>query len=237
MRTLRQIVGHIGAAMAMAAIWAVGCNVAGETELMCEPGENIFCRCRGGEAGTKACRDDGRGFDACFDSAGACEESFGSAETADSDLKQLLEPCEKGNECTSGLCSMGYCTLECGMWQECTDEAAGIYGDCVNIGPLQQCVPYCGSQADCETYGSLSGCGYAQAVDAVGVVVCADFGQLPLPPEGSPCVDDFECHLGIAGAVRVCEFEVCVGGCHEDDDCLEGATCTSGAPGFCSPSP
>ena len=221
---------------------SAACTATGDAELLCEPGENIFCRCRAGEAGTKQCRGDGRGFDQCIGLGGVCEESFGTPGSDDpepsgpSGLKPLLEPCATSGECDSGLCSMGYCTLECGTWQECSDDDAGVYGDCVNVGPLQQCVPYCGDQSDCESFGGISGCGYVQAVDALGVNVCADFDPVPLPPEGSDCYDDYGCHLGIAGVQRVCEFGMCIGGCHASDDCPDGSTCNPGAPGLCVPS-
>jgi hypothetical protein len=131
---------------------------------------------------------------------------------------------------------MGFCTKPCGKWQECHLEDEGIYGDCVQIGGAEQhCLPYCGSVGDCEdSYGAPSACGYALAVDAVPVVVCADWpDEPPLPPDGFECYDDWECHLGYAEAQRVCEFDVCIGGCHVNDDCPAGTSCTLGSPGMC----
>jgi hypothetical protein len=216
----------------------------GAAEGKCQPGENIFCRCRGGEAGTKQCRADGNGFEQCYADFGACEESLGPGSDEqeldeDKEKKKLLEKCETSSECQSELCRMGYCTKACGKWQECTDEDQGIYGDCVQIGASDQhCVPYCASQADCdENYGAPSGCGYALASDAVPVVVCADWpGEAPLPPDGMSCADDWDCHLGYAEVQRVCEFGVCMGGCHEVEDCPAGTTCLTGTPGLCSSS-
>ena len=238
LRWLVILIGFIG----IAPLALTGCESGDGAELLCEPGENIFCRCRGGEPGTKRCAEDGAGFEQCFGDSGACDESdVPGSSGAGSDNpngeptgKPMLEACAQSSECQSGLCSMGYCTKPCATWTECTDEAAEIYGDCVNVGPLQQCAPYCGSQADCAEYGTLSSCGYVQAVDAVPVVVCADFGaSTPLPPEGRECYDDFDCHLGFAGLQRVCEFGVCIGGCHENDDCPDELMCTPGAPGMC----
>src|SRR5690349_2130528 len=40
----------------------------------CDPGENIFCRCPGGEAGTKTCKSDGHSFEACVTRTGVCPE-------------------------------------------------------------------------------------------------------------------------------------------------------------------
>ncbi len=229
------------AALVLAAGALAACEAAPEQTTLCEPGEQIFCRCRGGAAGTKACRADGEGFEACDDGGGPCLEAAGPSEDEDAldeaTGKDLLEPCEQSGECKSDLCRMGYCTKPCGNYQECTDEDAGIYGDCITIdGAAQHCVPYCGAQQDCEPFGGPSACGYALATDVVPVTVCADWShEAPLPPEGTPCVDDWDCHLGHTGRMRVCEFDVCIGGCHEALDCAEGQSCSPGMPGACQP--
>jgi hypothetical protein len=41
---------------------------------VCDPGEEIFCRCRGGAAGTKQCLDDGESFGPCLQFSGECTE-------------------------------------------------------------------------------------------------------------------------------------------------------------------
>jgi hypothetical protein len=85
----------------------------------------------------------------------------------------------------------------------------------------------------------MSSCSYTTAVDSYGVAVCADWTQINLPPDGAPCgareaaIADFQCHLGYSGAERVCEFEQCLTGCHENLDCPEGESCTVGMPGQC----
>jgi len=235
--------GPLLALLALLAAQSVGACAGepGGVGGVCEPGENIFCRCRGGDPGTKRCREDGQGFDQCYAAWGACEEALGPRSEGSSSSgevgnggKALLEACGSDSECDSGLCRMGYCTRECGKWQECSDEANGIYGDCVQIeGAVQQCVPYCGSQSDCELFGSGSSCGFALAVDAVAVSVCADWAAVSLPPDGSPCQDDWDCHLGWAGIERVCASGSCIGGCREQDDCPEGQSCSAGDPGTC----
>lgn len=221
---------------------AVACSGAEQSAGgLCQPGENIFCRCRGGDAGTKRCSEDGQSFEQCYAAWGACEEALGPRAEGSSSSgevggggKVLFEPCGSDSECDSGLCRMGYCTQQCGKWQECSDQAAGIYGDCVQIeGAAQHCVPYCGSQADCEGFGPASSCGYALAVDAVAVSVCADWSGVSLPPDGAACDDDWDCHLGWAGVERVCISGSCLGGCREMDDCPEGQSCSPGDPGTC----
>lgn len=214
-------------------------------ELLCDPGANIFCRCRGGEGGTKRCADDGRSFGSCSTTLGPCEEASSTSSTSgtassstggSTSGKKLLEPCTKGTDCKSGSCRMGYCTKDCASWTECIDEADDVFGDCVRIENQQHCVPYCVIQDECYEYSGVSACGYTMAVDAYPVVVCADWptGTPPLPPDGTECVDDLQCNLGLFGKERVCEFEKCFGGCHSDDDCAEGSTCSSSMPGICN---
>jgi hypothetical protein len=211
---------------------------------LCNPGENIFCRCRGGDAGTKQCAEDGASFDQCTSTSGPCPEIGGSSSSSSSSTGTggstsglpLLEPCEQNTECQSELCRMGHCTKDCAKWQECTDEAAEIFGDCMAVGgTVQQCVPYCYSQDDCDLFGSPSECGYAPAVDALYVAVCADWGVdgPPLPPIGYDCYTDIDCNLAHLGKELVCEFAFCISGCHDTTDCPDGTTCSGGSPGQC----
>jgi hypothetical protein len=48
-------------------LMAYGCAEEGEEipEFLCNPGENIFCRCPGGDPGTKRCLDSGQAFEEC----------------------------------------------------------------------------------------------------------------------------------------------------------------------------
>ena len=59
--------GDIGAWTVLGTLLALaGCSTSSSTEpTTCEPGENIFCRCDNGEAGTKLCQADGEAFGAC----------------------------------------------------------------------------------------------------------------------------------------------------------------------------
>jgi hypothetical protein len=214
-------------------------------ETLCEPGTEIFCRCRGGKAGTKQCQPDGQSFGQCYAPDGPCPEvptstsSTGSGGGATGSM--LLEPCLQHTECQSGLCRMGYCTKDCGSYVECYDEEAGYFGDCVPIESVaQQCVPYCTEQADCEIYGAASGCGWAQTTDAMYFPVCADWpGEPPLPPVGTECFYDWDCNLGHLGRERVCvEVDgsgvgMCMAGCHSPEDCPGAVNCSAGSPGVC----
>ena len=58
----------------VAIVVAVSCDSDPVQETLCVPGENIFCRCRGGAAGTKECLSDGNSFGPCEGYAGTCDE-------------------------------------------------------------------------------------------------------------------------------------------------------------------
>jgi len=220
-------------------LFFVAAACGSDAEPTCDVGSGVFCRCLDGGAGQKKCNDDGSGFGPCQSSKTGltCEEgsvsvSNGSSSTSSGSTggKKLLTACSKNSECKSGMCNMGYCTKDCAKFADCVEFG----GDCVQIeGKVQQCAPYCLSWADCEDFGTSSLCSYTTAVDAYGVAVCAEWSQVNLPPDGADCLDDFQCHLGYGGEQRVCEFEKCLTGCHADDDCPDGGTCSGGAPGQC----
>jgi hypothetical protein len=185
-------------------------------ETKCDPGEEIFCKCRGGGSGTKTCLEDGNSFGACAQSDGECTEIPDETTVSSSNTTgdpstttgegagtpgslPLLAPCTADTDCASGLCPMGFCTKDCATWQECTD--ADTNGECVRVngGANQWCVPYCDFQdcsifgdpadcLDCGAYGANSLCGYTLAVDGEDFTVCADWGsELALPPNGTTC--------------------------------------------------
>lgn len=226
---------------------------------LCSPGENIFCRCRGGDAGTKECASDGQSFKECVTAYGPCTEipettsttaDTTAATTSDAattsatstsssgtgggppNYAAYLEPCYADSDCESGSCPMGYCTHECESYQDCIE--GDTYGDCVLFvlsgDFFQLCVPYCnGGQADCDIYGPPSKCDTALAVDGVPFDICADW-----PDYGADCSDDFDCSLGTDATARVCTFGVCAEGCYVSTDCPPGESCSSsGALGQC----
>lgn len=231
---------------------AAACGKTQEKTL-CTPGENIFCRCRGGAAGTKACAADGQSFAACIGDTGDCNEidpttSSSSSSTSSTSSgggsgggsmggKGYLEPCAMNEECASGICPMGYCTKECASFKECAMDP--VFGECIRfdtqMGPVQWCTPYCVTQSDCMAFGMPSECGWAPTLDGMAFPVCADWGAtIPLPPDGTDCKMDIDCNLGAKGGELVCAFAKCTAGCYVPDDCPKGKTCSSmGALGTC----
>jgi hypothetical protein len=231
-------------------------STTGTPTVTCDPGENIFCRCPGGEAGTKTCKDDGHSFEACVTREGPCSEipdTTSSSSTSSSSgggagggsstgsggaggggaLGDLYAPCAKDEHCQSASCKDGYCTKECAKFDECT---LGV-GECIQFEGAQFCMPVCGLTADCDNaYGPPSACGYTKAVDGTPVTTCADWqSKLALPPDGSNCMGDLDCNLGHDGAQAVCSFEACTKGCYVQADCPVNTTCSStmGTLGSC----
>ncbi len=229
------------------ALLGTSCSDDPAGEQLCDPGSNVFCRCRGTrESGTKACNEAGDAFGTCETSFGECEEVEGPTGSSGTgtgtgggppdppDPGELFASCDEkeGLVCNEGLdCSpMGYCSKACDNFEDCTAA-----GDCIAFGANQLCAPYCTEQTDCGAYSTIATCGFTNnAVPTFGVVVCAQWGdQLALPPdgypEGSTCGGDTACNLGFEGTERVCDTDGCTDGCRIDTDCAGGgeAMCSS----------
>ncbi len=215
-----------------------GGNTGGGT--LCDPGENIFCRCPGGEAGTKMCKADGMSFEACVTREGPCPEipmSTSATSTTTSTTSTgtggggggtpgaLYDACGMDADCASSKCLYGFCTTDCAKFDECELGT----GECVQIMGNQICLPVCDVTASCEGwYGAPSTCGYTAAVDGTPVTTCADWKDtLQVPPAGSDCMDDVACNLGNGGVQAVCAFGACTKGCYQQSDCPPNTTCSS----------
>jgi hypothetical protein len=194
----------LGAAALTVAFAACSEDEAGDG--LCEAGEEIFCRCPGGDAGTKPCKDDGSGFGECA----PCEErpsgsgsttsggtTSGTGTSSSSSTSSsgsgtggagggtstgsaaLFDTCTEGSQCQSGHCPMGFCPLlDCPNEVDC--GGLGV-GECVDLGGQKQCLPSCTEQSDCDPYGCAgtlcSECGYTtEASIGWPVTVCADWG-------------------------------------------------------------
>jgi hypothetical protein len=215
-------------------------------ETFCTPFEETACTCGDGSAGLQECDDEGASFGECTAAGVPCGGGATTTATASSSSSGgggttlLFEPCGGDGECVSGSCAMGFCTQECGNLNDCIDDG-GVQGECVRFegGALQICAPYCEVQGDCiDLYGDQSRCGYGVTTDTgEWFLACGDWGSdLEVPPLGTPCAEDYECHLNLYGAERVCYFDECIEGCYVADDCPERfPECSSGGatPGTC----
>ena len=238
---------------------SVGCD--GESlpeDQLCQPGENIFCRCPGGDPGTKACTEVGDAFGECApctDRPGngpAGQGGFGNGPGAGGfgngpggqggqgggavGANALLDPCDEDNECASGICRFNYCTVGCQAVSECPYPQS----ECVKFDDtLSICMPACQTAVDCVVYDAPpSQCGFTRAVDNWGVTVCANWAESHmLKPAGTDCLpfDHTACNLGYQQQQTVCtEQGVCAVGCYVNNDCPDGQTCSAqGTLGNC----
>ncbi len=248
----------VGALLASTA-WLVVPSCKGGSDTLCTPGENIFCKCRGGAEGTKTCQPDGNSFDACVSDVGTCNEIPSSTSAVTSGgpatssagpttssgtgggTSPIFTPCQNDTECATGECRNHYCTLDCGNYMDCKDDQGNIVGDCVRFAAatLQVCAPYCTTQSECTQFGAMSGCGGAKALDdpTITFAVCGDWGtELGPMPAGSFCSTDPDCNLGLTGKESICVFQKCTTGCYMQSDCPSNKLCSSGngTPGTCN---
>lgn len=229
-----------------------GGSGGGTPTITCDPGEEIFCRCPGGDPGTKTCNPDGHSFDDCITRSGSCPDISSSSSSSSGGgtggfggtggtggmtggggtggtggaLGGYLDPCGGSDaDCQSGMCRYGYCTKECAKYDECT---LGV-GECISFMGEQICMPVCTDTGDClATYANPSACGYTTAVDGTPVTTCSDWlTSLEVPPEGTNCDEDLGCHLGNDGVQSVCAFGACTKGCYGQSDCPTNTSCSS----------
>jgi len=237
-----------------------GCeDAAGESELLCNSGDFIFCRCEDGSAGTKQCAADGMsttecancqaapggsygddtggGYDTYTDTGAGTDTSTGTA-VADEHVPgatEFMAPCSVPEDCASGMCEFGYCTRACTKVSECDFPAS----ECAKGGGKQLCMPHCTGAKACTQYGASSQCGFSNAVDNWKVTVCSNWGGehrlMPAETECTP-LDHAACNLGYAGRQSVCSSEgKCVAGCFYNSDCLGESTCSAqGTLGTCN---
>lgn len=241
----------------LSAVTATTCGGDANEDTLCTAGENIFCRCRGGAAGTKLCID-GHTFAECESLSGVCDEQPGGGVGGGGQISgaggsapppapgELLAACTSADECKSGSCPMGFCSKSCQTYEDCAPPEPAAPGDCINFDGDALCVPYCVQQSDCSAFGESTLCGFTEDSNPTyPVVVCAAWGdKLDLPPDGYPpegydCISDLVCNLGLNGVERICVDGDCGDGCHVASDCPDAGMCTSSGedPGTCGGGP
>jgi hypothetical protein len=246
-------------AMSAGALAVAGsCTSTPAQETLCNPGDNVFCRCRGGDPGTKPCQADGQSFGQCESAWGSCDEipqggngtgagSGAGGEAPPPPPGELLGTCSSDEDCGGApmICPMGYCTKPCSSYEECVPPAPAAPGDCVQLGGGPICMPYCIEQGDCAAFGADSVCSWTdQSLPGCSIVVCANWGPPAFPPDGYPypgsdqcscyesCDSDTMCNLGLPSTSRVCHAGACVEGC-----CHQASDCPSMTPQCSAPSP
>lgn len=123
------------------AITFVACGDSG-TEPECEPGLEVFCKCRGGVPGTKTCLDDGFSYGECATTEGPCPEipdttSSGPTMICTPDEEQTCS-CDTGEEgtklCSSDGLSFGDCTTASGPCGSTMTGTKLLYETCAAGG-------------------------------------------------------------------------------------------------------
>jgi hypothetical protein len=201
-----------------------------EQGTLCEPKSEIFCRCPDGGPGKKTCSEAGDAFGSCKGCKERDESLGGGSPVGEGGFgggAALYRVCSTGDQCESGFCQSGYCTLPCAKVSDCEYPIA----ECVPFAGQTICMPTCKTAIDCEPFGApQSRCGYAPAIDNWGVTTCAHWGaEHQLVPDDSDCTpfEHQDCNLGYDGREKVCTAAgVCKTGCFTGADCSAG-TCSS----------
>ncbi|MFO0552004.1 MAG: hypothetical protein U0271_26700 [Polyangiaceae bacterium] len=112
----------------------------------CEPGTEIFCKCRGGFKGTRTCLDDGQSFGECTTEDGPCP----TIDDTSSSSSAMMN-------CDPGVTVFCQCTDGSDGTKTCDDAGQG-FSDCENAAGTCGGVPAdkllydaCTSSAECVT--------------------------------------------------------------------------------------
>ncbi|MBK6520419.1 MAG: hypothetical protein IPM79_14490 [Polyangiaceae bacterium] len=220
---LRWLVG--GAALAALGLGFVACGDSSTTAGACEPGTEVFCKCRGGFEGTKTCLDDGNSFGECTTPEGSCPEIPDT--TSSTGPTQICIPDEEvpctcdetgdpGNKtCASDGLSFGDCTTVDGPCGSSTTGDKLLYDACATGSECQTGVcdgGYC--TRSCEDYTVC----YIEADELYGDCIQLEGGA---KQQCAPyCIDQSAC--AAYGADSLC------GGANAlDDPSLGFAACAS----------
>jgi len=185
-------------------------------ETLCDSGENIFCRCPGGEAGTKECQDDGESFGECFiDPATLCGERVECIEG-----EFVVCACPSGDigqkECLRDEDGYGPCMLDSG--EPCpfgtgpgaTGPGGGGVGGMGEGGGTVGC-----AHGLCDNGDPLTA-----DCDACAAAVCAADDYCCTQAWDSICVGlvDSECD-NLCNPITECAHDPCVTGVALDSSC------------------
>lgn len=120
----------------IAAALALGCNDDGRA---CYPGDLERCECADGVEGYRKCEEDGSQYGVCECGAGTGGSTGGGGSSTGSGGKggsggaeplPFMSPCEKNEECETGLChnypSKGpHCSHSCKSGEDCEPPSTG----------------------------------------------------------------------------------------------------------------
>lgn len=170
-----------------------------ESATVCDPGTEVFCKCRGGFEGTKTCNADGATFGECTTPDGECPEIGGEGGSSSSVTPICLAgetvtcSCDNGDEgskdCAEDGLSFGDCTVDgapCGsgsgdklIYTACADGGECVTGTCLSGYCSRTCEIFTDCYddenmlyGDCVTIGGANQC----APYCLTQGDCGDFG-------------------------------------------------------------
>ncbi len=169
----------------------------GETlETTCDPGTEVFCKCRGGDEGTKTCLDDGESFGECTTNTGSCPEIEETTSTTSGST--VCEPFEDiACECDNG--DMGTKT--------CLEDGSS-FGDC--LGPAGSCGQGSGDKLLYAVCADGSECVTGTCSSGYCTRACELF---------SDCVDETNELYG--DCITLNDSNVCAPYCVSQEECAE----------------
>lgn len=137
----------------------VDTTTAGDTAMVCEPGQVQDCTCEGDEVGVQTCDADGSGFGACECGGADSTTTIGPPDTSTTEPPPECEVDDDCAELAEGECQAGVCNAD-GMCE---------------VQALAEGTP-CGDATETECSGA-DGCdarGQCSANDALDGTACAD---------------------------------------------------------------
>jgi hypothetical protein len=187
-----------------------GTTSGGAGAKLCDPGENIFCRCQGGAAGTKTCKADGMSFESCVGRDGPCAPPSTTICEAG---EQIFCLCANGDDGSKTCSPDGKGFGECaGSKGPC--ETAGTGGGGQGTGGGGQ-----GTGGAGQGGGTPTGKGYLEP--CVKGDDCAS-GVCPMGFCTKDCAQPEECKVDdkwVADCISFKGLQVCMPTCLEAVDC------------------
>ncbi len=202
----------------VAGLVAVACSDAETGDgTGCTPGEEIFCRCKGGVEATKTCLDDGQSFAECSTIDGPCPEGEEDGDDDDDDGSDICTP----GEATFCSCPGG------DEGQKTCDETGDFFGDCATAdGPCEDATSSTATSTSSVSSSSSGGGGTTLLFEPCGdagecasgtclmgfcTLECGNFGE---------CIDEGgvqgDCARFEGGTVQLCAPY-----CDVQGDCID----------------
>lgn len=219
----------VGIFALMAAASAIFFACEEPVESLCEVGSEVFCKCRGGDSGTKTCLGDGNSYGECTTNSGSCPEIEDPTSTTGLTPVCLAGeevPCTCDNDeagvklCADDGLSFGDCTVDggaCGsgsgdklLYSPCAEGGECLTGTCAS----GYCTRTCEIFTDCyDDENEL----YGDCIALAGNNQCA-----PYCLSQADCLSVFGEPSACGGATALDDADVAFGACADWGAELQG---------------